>query len=548
MFFHFLSTRAVGTAFMAGCLLLLVAGCGRRETLVEIGDREGMLRMANGAEPAGLDPQVEIGEPEHDIMITLFEGLLDPDPKDASPIPGVAETWDISPDGKIYTFHLRKTAKWSNGDPVTSQDFLESYHRMLMPALGAQYAYLLYPVTNAQAFNEGKMTNYNDVGFKAPDPYTFVVTLSGPTPYLLAMMVHNAWYPVPIATIKKFGAIDDPNTPWTKPENFVGNGPFLLKEWRINSHILVTRNSNYWGAKTVRLNSIYFAPEENFDTAERMFRSGQIHDDIQAPPTKVGFYRKNKPNLLNDYPMLSTYYFRFNVTKPPLDDKRVRQALSMSIDRQAICDTVTRAGEVPAYSITPPNTAGYTPRATVKEDVAAAKKLLADAGYPGGKNFPTIELLFNTGASHKPIAEALQQMWKKNLNINILLHNEEWKVYLDSTEHLNYAIARSGWTADYDDPSTFLELSITGGGNNETGWSNKEYDRLVEEEAKTLDQAVRYEAYQKAEAILMDEMPVMPVYIYTRPRLIVPDVKGWTPNPLDIYDYKSVWLEAPKTN
>ncbi|MGA3180818.1 MAG: peptide ABC transporter substrate-binding protein [Verrucomicrobiota bacterium] len=546
MAIYFLLTRVAGTAAMAACLVVLTAGCGRRETLVEVGDREGMLRIGNGAEPAGLDPQVETGEPEHDIMITLYEGLVDPDPKDASPVPGVAERWDISPDGKVYTFHLRKNARWSNGNPVTSRDFLESYHRILLPALGAQYSYMLYPVTNAEAFNLGKITNYDQVGFKAPDDYTFVVTLSGPTPYLPAMMVHNAWYPVPIATIKKYGAWDDPTNPWAKPGRFVGNGPFLLTQWKINSHILVERNPYYWDAKNVRLNSIYFDPEESYDTAERMFRSGQLHTDLQAPPSKVAFYRKYKPGLLNDYPLLSTYYYRFNVTRPPLNDKRVRQALAMSIDRRAICETVARAGEMPAFCLTPPNTAGYTAKAQLKEDPAAARQLLAEAGYPDGKNFPTIEVLFNTGANHKPIAEALQQMWKKNLNINVTLHNEEWKVYLDSTQHLDYFIARAGWGADYDDPSSFLELSLTGGGNNETGWGNPEYDRLVEVQSRTQDQGARFDAYQKAEAILMDEMPILPIYFYTRPRLIVPDVKNWFPNLLDIYDYKQVWLEPQK--
>jgi oligopeptide transport system substrate-binding protein len=458
----------------------------------------------------------------------------------------VAERWDISPDGKVYTFHLRKNARWSNGEPVTARDFLESYQRILTPALGAQYSYMLYPVTNAEAFNLGKITNFAEVGFKAPDDYTFEITLNGPTPYLLAMMVHNAWYPVPIATIKKYGALDDPNNNWTKPGHFVGNGPFVITEWKINSHILVVRNPEYWDAKNVRLNSIYFDPTESLDTAERMFRSGQLHTQLTAPPSKVAFYRKYKPNLIDVYPLLTTYYYRFNVTKPPLNDKRVRQALAMSIDRRAICETVARAGEQPAFCLDPPNIGGYTAKAQLKEDPAAARQLLAEAGYPDGQNFPTIELLFNTLASHKAIAEAIQQMWKKNLHINVTLHNEEWKVYLDSTEHLDYAIARAAWGADYNDPSSFLELSITGGGNNETGWGNPEYDRLVEVEARTQDQKARFEAYQKAEAILMDEMPIMPIYFYTRPRLIVPDMKDFYPNLLDIYDFKSVWLEAPK--
>jgi oligopeptide transport system substrate-binding protein len=536
---YFFLTRAA----IAVCLLATVAGCGRRETLIQVGDREGMLRIGNGAEPGGLDPQVETGQPEHDIMLALYEGLVDPDPKDASPVPGVAERWDISPDGRVYTFHLRNNARWSNGDPVTARDFLASYHRILLPALGAQYSYMLYPVKNAEAFNLGKITNFDEVGLKAADDYTFEITLSRPTPYLLAMMVHNAWYPVPISTIQKYGALDDPTNPWTKPGRFVGNGPFIVKEWKVNSHILVVRNPFYWDAKNVRLNSIYFDPVDNSDTGERMFRSGQLHTELAAPPSKVAFYRKNKPNLIELSPMLTTYYYRFNVTKPPLNDKRVRKALAMSVDRRAIVETVLRAGQTPAFCLTPPDTSGYTARTQLKEDPAAARQLLAEAGYPDGKNFPALEVLFNTDASHKAIAEALQQMWKKNLNISVTLHNEEWKVYLDSTDHLDYSIARAGWSADYDDPSSFLELSLTGGGNNETGWGNPEYDRLVEVVAGTKDQTARYEAYQKAEAILMDEMPLMPIYFYTSTRLIAPDIKNWYPNLLDIHDYKSVWLQ-----
>jgi oligopeptide transport system substrate-binding protein len=402
---------------------------------------------------------------------------------------------------------------------------------------------MFYPVTNAEAFNLGKITNFDAVGFKAPDDYTLEVRLSGPTPYLLAMMVHNSWYAVPVSIIKKHGAWDDPNNPWTKPENFVGNGPFILKEWKINSHILVERNPYYWDAKNVRLNAVYFSPMESEDTAERMFRSGQLHTQLSAPVSKVAFYRKNKPDLISNFPQLGTYYFRLNVTKPPLNDKRVRRALAMAIDRRAIVETITRAGEIPAFCLTPPDTAGYTAKATIKEDPAAARQLLAEAGYPDGKNFPTIEVLFNTLASHKAIAEALQQMWKKNLNINITLHNEEWKVYLDSIQHLDYSIARAGWIGDYDDPSSFLDLSLTGGGNNETGWGNPEYDRLVQLGDSTRDPAARFDAYQKAEAILMDEMPLLPIYFYATKRLIVPDVKNWHPNLLDVHDYKVVWLQ-----
>jgi oligopeptide transport system substrate-binding protein len=534
-----------GTVLSLG--LLLFCGCGRRQTLVEIADRVQQYRVGNAGEPSDLDPQVAIGQLEHDIMLSLYEGLVYADAKDNSPRPGVAESWDISPDGLVYTFHLRKNARWSNGDPVTAGDFYESYHRMLMPSLAAQYSYMLYPVTNAEAFNTNKITDFSQVGFKVLDDYTLRVTMHSPTPYLLKMMVHDSWYAVPVATIKKYGAIDDRSNPWTRPENFVGNGPFVLKEWVMNSHILVVKNNAYWGADRVRLHSIYFSPEESYYTEERMFHSGQLHTIRTAPQSKVDFYKKNNPSLINIYPLLSTYFYYLNVTRPPLTDKRVRQALAMSIDRRAITETVSRAGEIPAFCFTPPGTAGFTATARLREDVAEARRLLAEAGYPDGKNFPPVALLYNTVQNHKSIAEAVQEMWRKNLNIQVTLQNQEWSVYLDNMHTTNFDICRGGWSADYVDPSSFLDINITGSGNNSTGWSNPEYDRLCALAASTGDTAVRYAAYQKAEAILSDEMPIIPIYVYSNPRLIQPNVQGWYPNLLDSPDYRSIYL-APTSH
>ncbi|HEY3862967.1 MAG TPA: peptide ABC transporter substrate-binding protein [Verrucomicrobiae bacterium] len=509
---------------------------------MEIADRIQQYRVGNGGEPGDLDPAIAVGQIEHDVMLSLYEGLVYGGAKDNSPRPGVAQSWDISPDGLIYTFHLRPNARWSNGGPVTARDFYQSYHRMLLPSMAAQYSYMLYPVTNAEAFNLGKITNFDQVGFKALDDHTLQVKLHSPTPYLLAMMTHDSWYPVPIATILKYGAIDDRSNPWTRPENFVCNGPFVLKEWSMNSHILVVKNPMYWDAEHIRLNSIYFDAEENYDTEERMFRSGQLHTIRTAPQTKVDFYRQYKPDLINIYPILTTYFYYLNVTHPPLNDKRVRQALAMSIDRAAITKTVTRAGEIPAFCLTPPGTAGYTCKAALREDPVAARKLLAEAGYPDGKNFPSLSLLYNTLQSHKAIAEAIQEMWRKNLNIHVTLRNEEWKVYLDAMNHAHYDMCRGGWGADYVDPSTFLDVFTTDSGNNNTGWSNAEYDHLCAEASGTGDTAARYASYQKAEAILVDEMPIIPIYVYSNPRLIQPSVHGWHPNLLDSPDYRSIYL------
>jgi oligopeptide transport system substrate-binding protein len=374
------------------------------------------------------------------------------------------------------------------------------------------------------------------------DDHTLQLQLHSPTPYLLAMMIHDSWYPVPISTIKKYGAIDDRSNPWTRPEHFVGNGPFVLKEWRMNSHVLVVKSPTYWDAGNIKLNSIYFDPDESLDTEERMFRSGQLHTIRRPNQSKVPFYRRYKPQLINIYPELTTWFFKVNVTRPPLNDKRVRQALAMTLDRHGITETVRLGVDIPAFCLTPPGTAGYTATARLREDPVEARRLLAEAGYPDGKNFPPLTLLYTTSQGYKAISEAAQEMWRKSLNIHVSLHNEEWKVYLDAMRNTNYDIGYAGWGADYADPSTFLDLFQTESGNNETGWSNAEYDRFCRAAASTGDQAARFAAFQKAEAVLMDEMPIIPIYVFTNPRLIQPCVKGWYPNLLDNPNYRSIYL------
>lgn len=525
-------------------LLLLLAGCGRHETLVEIGDRTQELRFATGDEPGDLDPQITTSLNEGYVEIALFEGLVTGDPKENDPRPGVAQTWDISPDGKIYTFHLRSDAKWSNGDPITAHDFVEAYHRILLPSLASQYSYMLYPVTNAEEFNLGKITNFDEVGFKALDDHTLRVVLHSPTPYLLAMMIHQSWYPVPVKVIEKYGPIDDVSNPWTRPGHLVGNGPFVLTEWRMNSRIIAVKNTNYWDADHVRLHAIFFDPTASLDTQERMFRSGQLHITSQVMPSKIALYEKTRPSLISISPVLGIYYYAFNVTRPPLNDVRVRKALAMAIDRQAITETITRGGEMPAFCLTPPDTAGFTATNQLREDPAEARKLLAEAGFPNGQGFPEIEVLFNTLQSHKAIAEAIQEMWKKNLNIHVRLHNEEWKVCLETLHHTNYDIGRTSWYGDYDDPSTFMELFITGGGNNPTGWSNARFDQDCDAASDTGVQAKRFAAYQDANNILIKDVPFIPIYYYTISRLIRPGINGWYPNLLDQHNFKYIWLDT----
>jgi oligopeptide transport system substrate-binding protein len=527
-------------------LVLFAAGCGKRETRVSSGDREQILYVGNGTEPQDLDPNIITGVQEFHILMSLLEGLVAEDPVDLHPVPGVAESWESSPDGKIWTFHLRKNAKWSNGEPVTARDFFESYKRILSPGLASEYSYMHYIVHNAQAYNEGKIKDFNQTGYKVLDDYTLQVTLDNSTPYFLSLLMHHSWYPVHLPTVAKYGDPYTRGSKWTRPGRFVGNGSFVLTQWRVNDVVAVEKSPTYWDRDRVRLKGIRFYPIESDDTEERAFRAGQLHITETLPLSKIRPYEKEHPEFLHIIPYLGTYFYRLNVTKPPLNDKRVRQALAMAIDRESLVKDVTKGGQLPALSMTPPGTAGYTSRAQLSEDISKAKKLLAEAGYPDGKGFPKVELLYNTAEAHRTIAEAIQQMWKTRLGVEVQLVNQEWKVYLDSQRTMNYQICRFAWIADYVDPNSFLDMWLTNGGNNQTGWSNAEYDRLIAEAARTTDLKARLEVFQKAEAILLDELPVIPAYFYTRVHLNRPEVKGWYPTILDNHPYKYVYLEADK--
>jgi oligopeptide transport system substrate-binding protein len=506
-------------------------------------DGRKVLRLGNGTELQDLDPQTTTGVPENNVIIALFEGLVSPHPETVEAQPGVAESWEISKDGKTYTFKLNPNAKWSNGDPVTADDFVFSWKRILTPALGAEYSYMLHQIVNAEAYNKGEIKDFSQVGVKAPDKHTLVVTLRAPTPYFLSLLMHKSTYPVHRPTLEKFAGVETRGTRWTRPENLVGNGPFKLVKWELNKILSVEKNPHYWNAEIVKLDGIDFFPVELAQTEERMYRSGELDKTNTLPVHKIENFKKERPKELLIAPYLGTYFYRLNVTKPALEDARVRKALAKSIDREALVERVTKAGEIPAYSFTPPNTAGYTSNAQTRYDLAEAKKLLAEAGYPEGKGFPGVEILYNTLEAHRSIAEAIQQMWKVNLGINVTLKNQEWKVYIDSQQKLDYEIARAGWIGDYSDPNTFLDMWKTGNGNNNTGWSNKKYDSLIDQANLTGDLAKRLDLFQQAEAILMNEMPVIPIYTYTSKYLISERVVGWYSNIMDWHPYQFVDLK-----
>ena len=530
-------------SFLMLILFISLTGCGSGESNISLGNRTGILYWGNGTEPASLDPHIATGVPEHHIMSSVMEGLVLKDRKSLEPRPGVAESWTISDDGRIYTFKLRDDARWSNGDPHIANDYVWSWWRALQPALGNQYAYMLFPIKNAKRYYDRETEDFGDVGVKALDQRTLQVTLTNPTPYFLQLLDHYSLFPVHQATIEKFGNADQRGTRWSYEGNLVSNGPFKLDEWKINRHITVTRNLHYWDNDNVALNGIVFKPVENTVTEERMFRAGQLHVTSNVPADKISTYRKSNSTELKIAPYLGTYFYRLNIKTPQLQDRRVRRALGMAIDREKLVENITKGGQIPAYTMTPPGTMGYYPTSTLAFDPEGAKNLLSEAGYPNGEGFPAIEILYNTNEGHRKIAVALQEMWKDYLNIDIKLLNQEWKVYLATESAGDYQMSRGGWIGDYVDPNNFLDMFLCGGGNNRTGWCNEEYDRLILEVAPSQSShEERLAVFQQAETMLLDDMPIIPVYTYTSVKLVDSSVENLDGNIMNQAMYKDIYL------
>lgn len=539
------------TPGLLGLAMFVLAGCSPREDPMVKAAREGILYWGNGTEVQDIDPQLATGVPEHHVITALGEGLLAEDPRDLHPVPGVAERYDVSDDGLVYTFHLRADARWSNGDPVTATDFYRSYQRILAKSLAAEYANIIYDfVANAEAYYLGEITDFAQVGFRVLDERTLEIRLKHPTPFFPRILAsHYSWFPVPVKVVEKFGGMDRRNSDWARPENFVGNGPFRIKDWRYKQVLIVEKNPFYWDHAQVRLNEIWFYPTENIPNEERDFRTGKLHHTREVPLSKIPVYAQAGSPLLHIDPWLGAYFYRFNVTRPPFDDVRVRRAFAIAIDREALVTQVVRGGQQPAYRFTPAGFPGYEPRARLRPGtVEEARQLLADAGYPGGQGMPAVEVLFNTSDSHRQIAEALQEMWRVNLGVKVTLRNEEWGTYLNSQDTLNFSLSRSGWIADYLHPHAFLEIFVSGGGNNDTGWSNVEYDSLRRQALAAATDEARFAIYDRMEAILMEELPILPLYDYARVYLQDPSLQGFHPTMLDNHPWKHLWLEVPSTD
>jgi len=526
------------------CLALSVlafTACTKRETPAEEGIRTKTLLLGNQNEPASFDPHLYDSSTEFNIIGALFEGLTAFDEKTATPVPGVAERWDISADGLIYTFHLRANARWSNGDRVTARDFAWSFERYLSPALASAYAYMLWPVRGAEAFNAGKTKSFSDVGVEVLDDATLRLTLARPTPFLLSILATTM--PLHRASVEQAGRADDRTSPWARPGKLVGNGAFTLAEWRPNARVVANKNPRYWGAATNALERVVFFPVERSETEDLNFRAGQLHLTFDVPPSKIPVYREESPERLRLDPLLAVFYVNFNVTKPPLDDPRVRRALALALDRAAIVKAVFNDSRRPARTLVPPDCGAYAGPTGQREDLAAARELLAAAGFPGGKGFPKLPLLVRNDAAMPKVAEVIQAMWQRELGVSIIIETSEQKTWVETQNTLRHTIAIRGWTGDFPDPTNFLDAFRTGHGSNSSGWSNPAYDRLLDQAANTLDPAARFAVLREAETLLLDEPGLAPLYFGARTYLIHPAVKNWDPAPMGIHRYQLIRLE-----
>lgn len=521
--------RFVGRAVLCAAAVCLT-GCGGP------GEPADFV-FINGAEPETLDPALITGQPEGRLATSLFEGLAAYNER-GEPVPGVAERWEISGDGLVYTFHLRDDARWSNGDPVTSEDFLWSWERTLAPETASEYAYQLWFLKNGRPFNEGELTDFSQVGVEAMGPHTLQVTLENPTPFFIDLCAFMTLLPVHRGSIEVYG--DD----WSKPGNLVGNGPYMLEDWRINDRIRLRANPEYWDRDNVGLEVIDVLPINRATTALNYFHQGlaDLVLDKGLIPTPLLSDLRGEP-FFHSAPFLGNYFIRFNVTAPPFDDPRVRRAFALVIDKERITRQITRAGEEPAYSLVPPGTAGYQPPAGLDYDPEEARRLLAEAGYPGGEGFPLVNYLLSESDLNEAIAVELQAMFRRELGVRISLRRQEWRVYLNSLSQLDYDIGRSSWVGDYNDPNTFLDMFITGSGNNRTGWSSTQYDAWIQEAAEALNQEERFEIFRKAERKLISgQAPIVPLYYYVGVQLYDPEKWGGIEgNLLDEHPLKAIY-------
>lgn len=523
-------TRLAAAILMASGLLTAGAAVAAEVPAgVQLADKQELVRN-NGSEVQSLDPHKVEGVPESNVIRDLLEGLVNTSPKDGSILPGVAESWD-NQDFKVWTFHLRKDAKWSNGDPVTASDFVFSWQRLADPQTASPYeSYLQYGhFENIDDIITGKKSP-DTLGVKALDDHTLQVTLTEPVPYLVKMLAHTSMKPVNKKVVEQFGE------KWTQPQNYVSNGAYKLKNWTVNERIVLERNPQYWDNAHTTLNQVTYLPISSEVTDVNRYRSGEIDMTYNNMPIELfQKLKKEIPQEVHVDPYLCTYYYEINNQKAPFNDVRVRTALKLGLDRDIIVNKVKNQGDLPAYGFTPPYTDGAEGKLTAPEWFGwtqekrneEAKKLLTEAGYGPGKPL-SFDLLYNTSDLHKKLAIAVASIWKKNLGVNVKLENQEWKTFLDTRHQGTFDVARAGWCSDYNEPTSFLNTMLSDSSNNTAHYKSPAFDKLIADTVTVKTDSERADLYQKAEAQLDKDSAIVPAYYYVNARLVKPYVGGYT--------------------
>lgn len=548
--------RTAGNRVVALGFLLIaafgLAGCGDSKTgssslPVKISpkvaeDGTATLRRGNGAEPGTLDPHQARGVPAANIIRDMYEGLVSIAP-DGETEPGDAESWQISDDQLTYTFTLRANARWSDGSPVTATDYVYSLRRAVDPATASPYAQLHLPIVNAREIITGS-AEPDTLGIKALDERQLQISLTAPTPYFIGTLAHPSSFPVKRSAVEQYG------NAFTQPGNAVTNGAYTMASWRVNSMIALTRNRQYWGNDKTAIERVEFYPIADANSELSRYQAGELDWGGVIPPSRLETVKKAIPSQFHAVPTLGVYYYGLNLRNPPFKDApKLRRALSMAIDRQVIVDKITRGEEVPAYGWIPSVVEGYDSaefswaKLTDDKREAKAQQLYAEAGYSADKPL-AVEIRYNSNEGNKKIASVIAAMWRGVLGADVTLRNEEWKVYLDSVRQGSDTEAfRMAWIGDYNDPNTFFELMNSSFGLNATGYDSPAYDRLQEQSAHMPDGSERNDVMHAAEAQLLADSPVIPIYFYTSKYLIKPYVTGFAGNPLDIYYSKDLAIE-----
>ncbi len=507
------------------------------ETLAE----KQVLVRGNGSEPGSIDPQLVEGSVGGHIVRDLFEGLTNSGPSGET-LPAVATSWEAKEGNLVWIFNLRNDAKWSDGTPVTADDFVFAWQRAVDPVVASNYAYYMEiaGIVNATEIMNGKKPP-TELGVKALDDHTLEVRLSAPIPYLAIMTSHYTMFPTPRKAIEAHG------NSWTKPGNIVSNGAYQLVEWNVGEKMVSKRNPHYWDNANTIIDEVVYLPIEDQSAELQRYETGEMHFTNTVPVSQMDRLKREKPDELKISPLLGTYMYQFYIPKEPFGDVRIRKALTLAVDREIIVNFITKAGQIPAFALTPPYTAGFESTEpdwaswTQAQRDAEALKLLEEAGY-GKENPLKFEVLYNTSEGHKTIAVAMSQMWKEKLGVEVSPVNMEWKTFLTEKKAGNFEVGRYGWIGDYNEASTFLSLITTTSGNNDGKWSNSEYDALLEQARFSENPNEQYVA---AEAIIAKEFPIIPIYYYTNVALVRENLVGYAvDNPQNNLYSKDMYIKA----